>query len=311
MRTEYIRYLLSIGKHRSISSAAEELYLGQTTLSSVVRRVEEEVGFSIFRRTNTGVTLTPEGEEALVIMKKIDSCFSRIEQIRSQPTLSHSVPFLVSPSLNYGFSLPLCLKMIAELPEENPEFRVCTGSEIVPRIIKNESNLGLTYLTDNALKKHAKAAVRYRIELEPLFRDELFLLVRADSPLAGTEEVSFDYLKGMDLAMLAHFNIGENALAFKEHLGSRHFYTTYPNIRLIKKAVLTQNVGAVLSGFSVFCDSSFPLEEFHAVRLLYPGGKNHQFQACLICRDRENLTPGEAMIKEMVRSQYKGLSISL
>ena len=118
MRTEYIRYLLSIGKHRSISSAAEELYLGQTTLSSVVRRVEEEVGFSIFRRTNTGVTLTPEGEEALVIMKKIDSCFSRIEQIRSQPTLSHSVPFLVSPSLNYGFSLPLCLKMIAELPED-------------------------------------------------------------------------------------------------------------------------------------------------------------------------------------------------
>ena len=162
-----------------------------------------------------------------------------------------------------------------------------------------------------SLKKYTNAAVRYRIELEPLFRDELFLLVRADSPLAGTEEVSFDYLKGMDLAMLAHFNIGENALAFKEHLGSRHYYTTYPNIRLIKKAVLTQNVGAVLSGFAVFCDSSFPLEEFHTIRLLYPGGKSHQFQACLICRDRDNLTPGEAMIKEMVRNQYKGLSISL
>ena len=218
MRAEYISYLLSIGKHRSISSAAEEMYLGQTTLSSVVRRVEEEIGFSIFQRTRTGVTLTPEGEEALTIMENIQDCLSRIEEIHNQPPLSHAIPFLVSPSLNYGFSLPLCLKMITDRSEESPEFRVCTGSEIVPRIIKNESNLGLTYLADPALEKYASAAVRYRIEVEPLFQDQLFLLVRADSPLAGTEEISADSLKEMDLAMLAHFNIGENALAYKEHL---------------------------------------------------------------------------------------------
>ena len=309
MRTEYIKYLLSIQNNQSISAAAEELYLGQTTLSSVVRRVEDEIGVPIFRRTHAGVAVTPEGETALALMGGIDACLQKIDQIKNRPAVSQSIPFLTSPCLSYGFSLPVSLMLLEDFPGENLEFRVSTGSEVVPRIIKSESDLGITYLSAKEYKKYRSATGRYRICVEPLFTDRMYLLVRADSPLAERATIPAAELKTLDLAMLAHFNIGEDALAYKVQLGSGHCYTTYPNIRLIKQAVLTQNVGAVLSGFAIFQDDSFPQEGFRTIRLLYPGEADHRVQACLIYRDRDSLSAVETHILERIRNRFKGLRI--
>ena len=79
MRMEYLRYLLEIERHHSISAAAQYLYLSQTTLSATVRRIEEELGFSIFSRTHSGVQATAEGEEALSL---IDGSLTRFEEMQ-------------------------------------------------------------------------------------------------------------------------------------------------------------------------------------------------------------------------------------
>ena len=50
MQLEYFPYVLEIGRQKSVSAAAKTLNLRQTTLSSILSSVEEEVGFSIFCR---------------------------------------------------------------------------------------------------------------------------------------------------------------------------------------------------------------------------------------------------------------------
>ena len=56
-------YILAILKEGSFSRAAEKLYISQPSLSASVKRIEEKVGFPIFDRSTSPITLTDIGEE--------------------------------------------------------------------------------------------------------------------------------------------------------------------------------------------------------------------------------------------------------
>ncbi|MBR6426694.1 MAG: LysR family transcriptional regulator, partial [Clostridia bacterium] len=63
MTIQQIQYLLTIVRTGSLNRAAEQLYVSQPTLTGVVKSLEEELGITLFNRTNRGVTLTPEGTD--------------------------------------------------------------------------------------------------------------------------------------------------------------------------------------------------------------------------------------------------------
>ena len=56
-----IRYLLCIRENKSITGAAETLFIAQPSLSQVLKEVEEEVGFKIFQRDRRGAEETKAG----------------------------------------------------------------------------------------------------------------------------------------------------------------------------------------------------------------------------------------------------------
>ncbi len=56
------KYVHTIYLKKSFSAAARELYISQPALSTIVKKLESELGFKIFNRSKTPITLTPEGE---------------------------------------------------------------------------------------------------------------------------------------------------------------------------------------------------------------------------------------------------------
>ena len=62
MEINQIRYVYYVAKYRNFSLAAEHLFVTQPTLSQQVRRLEDELGFRLFKRSTRTVTLTSEGE---------------------------------------------------------------------------------------------------------------------------------------------------------------------------------------------------------------------------------------------------------
>jgi len=62
---------LLIAEKLNISKAAEAMGVGQSGLSKAIRRLETEVGGSLFARRNQGVELTREG---LALLKALKSC---------------------------------------------------------------------------------------------------------------------------------------------------------------------------------------------------------------------------------------------
>jgi len=61
MDIDTLRSFLAVAKHRSISKAAESLYVTQPAMSQRLRRLEASLGFPLFERDWTGVVLTAQG----------------------------------------------------------------------------------------------------------------------------------------------------------------------------------------------------------------------------------------------------------
>ena len=65
MNTQHLQYIIEIERTRSISQAAENLFLGQPNLSRILHDMEQSLGFRIFERTSRGVRPTERGAKFL------------------------------------------------------------------------------------------------------------------------------------------------------------------------------------------------------------------------------------------------------
>src|SRR5579863_6545218 len=65
MNLQEIRYLVALAEHRHFGRAAEACNVSQPTLSSQIRKLEEELGVTLLERTNKRVDITPVGSQIL------------------------------------------------------------------------------------------------------------------------------------------------------------------------------------------------------------------------------------------------------
>lgn len=60
---EYYRIFYYVAKHRNLTQAAAALMSNQPNITRTIRNLENELGCTLFIRSNRGVSLTPEGEK--------------------------------------------------------------------------------------------------------------------------------------------------------------------------------------------------------------------------------------------------------
>jgi DNA-binding transcriptional LysR family regulator len=71
METKVIEYILSIAKNKSISKAADELFMTQSALNQQLMKLEKELGTHLFIRTRSHWELTDAGKLYVENSKKI------------------------------------------------------------------------------------------------------------------------------------------------------------------------------------------------------------------------------------------------
>lgn len=80
MTLQNLKYMLEISNSHSFSKAAKNLFVSQSTLSAAVKELESDLGITIFKRTNRGVSLTYDGEDFIKYAKEIVEQSQYLEQ---------------------------------------------------------------------------------------------------------------------------------------------------------------------------------------------------------------------------------------
>lgn len=84
MTIQQLQYVSEIARTGSVSKAAKNLYLSQPNISNAVKKLEVELGITIFERTPMGMSLTPAGrklvQKASSIIKDIEDITNTVQQ---------------------------------------------------------------------------------------------------------------------------------------------------------------------------------------------------------------------------------------
>lgn len=104
---------VSASRHLSFTKAAEELFVTQGAISQSIRKLEAELGFSLFHRFTRRIVLTEEGERLLgTLQKSLREISDQIRNIKSQE-LDGSLNISSTPSLASQWLAPR-LKIFSE-----------------------------------------------------------------------------------------------------------------------------------------------------------------------------------------------------
>lgn len=81
-----LRYLVALSRERHFGRAAESCFVSQPTLSVAIRKLEEDLGVTLFERNKHDITLTPTGNEIVAQAKRV---LDAAQILRDMARLSH------------------------------------------------------------------------------------------------------------------------------------------------------------------------------------------------------------------------------
>jgi len=119
MNLKDLKYFLAVAELNHFGQAAERCYVSQPTLSGQIKKLEEQLGVSLFERTNRRVMLTETGEQIARSARRIMLEVDAIQDIAKSTTQPLSGKFRLGafPTLATYVFPELVRNVIENLPE--------------------------------------------------------------------------------------------------------------------------------------------------------------------------------------------------
>lgn len=191
MNILHLKYAVEISKTKSISRAAQNLYMGQPNLSRAIKELEENLGITIFRRTSKGITVTPEGEEFLQYAKPIISQVDAIEELyRNGKTgkQSFSVCAPRTTYISYAFS-----EFAKHIKTDTPAdifYKETNSMRTINNVVREDYNLGIIRYQSAFEKYFSTMFDEKKLDYETITEFSYVLLLSRRHPLAERDNIS-------------------------------------------------------------------------------------------------------------------------
>lgn len=227
MTLTQLNYAITVANANSMNEAARSLFISQPSLSTAIRELEDEIGVEIFRRTNRGIFLTPEGEEFIGYARQVTDQYRLIE---ARYIFKEKIKKKFSVSLqHYTFAVNAFVEMVKQFGMDEYEFAIHeTKTYDVIEDVKNfKSEIGILYLNDFNRKVLTKLFHEYNLEFHELLDCGIYVYMWKGHPLADKGEIALEDLD--EYPCLAFEQGTYNSFYFAEEVLS-----TYDYKRLIK-----------------------------------------------------------------------------
>lgn len=194
MNLRDLRYLVALADHRHFGRAATASFVSQPTLSTQIKKLEDELGVPLFERAPRKVMLTPAGRD---IAQRARQILTEVEQLKESARRqldpeAGTVRLGIFPTLG-PYLLP---HVVPGIRARFPNLELLLAEEKTASILRmlREGTLDAGVL---ALPLHDE-----HLHIEPLFDEPFVLAVPDVHPLAGRREVAMADLADQRLLLL-------------------------------------------------------------------------------------------------------------
>lgn len=194
MNLRDLRYLVALADHRHFGRAATASFVSQPTLSTQIKKLEDELGVPLFERAPRKVMLTPAGRD---IAQRARHILNEVEQLRESARRqldpeAGTVRLGIFPTLG-PYLLP---HVVPGIRARFPNLELLLAEEKTASILRmlREGTLDAGVL---ALPLHDE-----HLHIEPLFDEPFVLAVPDVHPLAGRRDVVMADLAEQRLLLL-------------------------------------------------------------------------------------------------------------
>lgn len=222
MTLQQLRYAVTIAESPSMNEAAKRLFIAQPSLSGAVQDLEEEIGITIFNRSNRGIVPTPEGEEFLGYARQIMEQYQLLDD-RFISKKSVKKKFSVSTQ-HYTFAVNAFVQMVKQFGMEEYEFAIheTKTHDIIEDVKNGKSEIGILYLNDFNEKAITKILKENGLEFHELFWCKTYVYLWNGNPLAKKELLTMEDLE--NYPCLAFDQGSNNSFYYAEEVLSTYDY---------------------------------------------------------------------------------------
>ena len=198
----HMKHALEVAKAGSLGKASESLLIAAPNISRSIRELESDLGITIFDRTQSGMKLTPEGEEFINFAKGIIGQIDEVERFYKEGSpkkqkFSISVPRACYISQAFAEFSKAISKDAAEV-----FYKETNSQRTIRNLINHDYKLGIIRYAEN-YDMYFKSMLeekgfRYELVTEFVYS----LIISRDNPLAKKTDITFDDLT--DYIEIAH-----------------------------------------------------------------------------------------------------------
>ena len=135
MNIQQFEYVLALADSRHFETAADRCHITQSTLSTMISKLEEELGILIFDRKKKPLEITSEGAllitQIQIISKEIDNLDEIVKEIKGE--IKGEISISVIPTIA-PYLIPL---FITQFAAKYPQLRIQVKEEQTAEIIRN------------------------------------------------------------------------------------------------------------------------------------------------------------------------------
>lgn len=236
MNLRDLKYIIAVAETCHFGKASERCFVSQPTLSGQIKKLEDELGVTIFERTKRSVELTPIGEEIVEHARLVIEQADAIEQLARahHDPLAGPLRVGIIPTIS-PYLIPL---LLAPLKRQYPQLKLVLTEDITERLLQRlqQHEIDVAIIA-TAVDPSDLASI-------PLFDEPFWLAHPRNHPLYTKDEITHEDLEELEMLLLSDGHCLAQQVMNVCHLAGRPHEGEMADLQASSLDTILQLVGA-------------------------------------------------------------------
>ena len=253
MDLKQLQYLVTCAQAGSFSDAAKILYSTQSSVSKVIKALEDNLGMQLFERLPRGIRLTVQGQKVYHYACRITNEIEVLENM-SANGMTKWIRISMNPS---SWFADLFVDFYNETYEKNHHFQLTTAGvrSVMERVRDYMDDIGFVYILSQQKENFLHELAKNKLQFVSLYETDVILYPGRQTELYDfeRERVDLEELEGLRFIQNYQdefFDIGaarEDAFQWKDLDISVLTNSDYIMERMLKNSKVSNVSGSYLS----------------------------------------------------------------